>query len=243
MRLHCHAADCHGSTETAMRLHCHAATAIALPVQPTVSHTDEPEHRDRNATALPCSDCHRIASAADCLAHRRAGEHRDRNATALPCSRLPWQRRDRNATALSCSDCHRIASAADCLAHRRAGAPRPQCDCTAMQPTAMAAPRPQCDCTVMQRLPSHCQCSRLSRTPTSRSTETAMRLHCHVADCHGSTETAMRLHCHAATAIALPVQPTVSHTDEPEHRDRNATVMQPTAMAAPRPQCDCTAMQ
>ena len=32
-------------------------------------------------------------------------------------------------------------------------------------------------------------------------------------------------------------------TDEPEHRDRNATVMQPTAMAAPRPQCDCTAMQ
>merc|ERR1711995_105495 len=112
MRLHCHAADCHGSTETAMRLHCHAATAIALPVQPTVSHTDEQEHRDRNATALPCSDCHRIASAADCLAHRRAG-----------------------------------------------------------------APRPQCDC--------------------------------HAADCHGSTETAMRLHCHAATAIALPVQPTV----------------------------------
>merc|ERR1711995_293819 len=126
MRLHCHAADCHGSTETAMRLHCHAATAIALPVQPTVSHTDEPEHRDRNATV--------------------------------------------------------------------------------MQPTAMAAPRPQCDCTAMQRLPSHCQCSRLSRTPTSRSTETAMRLHCHAADCHGSTETAMRLHCHAATAIALPVQ-------------------------------------
>merc|ERR1712185_342375 len=167
MRLHCHAADCHGSTETAMRLHCHAATAIALPVQPTVSHTDEPEHRDRNATALPCS-------------------------------RLPWQHRDRNATALSCSDCHSIASAADCLAHRRAGAPRPQCDCTAMQP-----------------LPSHCQCRRLSRTPTSRSTETAMRLHCHAADCHGSTETAMRLHCHAATAIALPVQPTVSHTDEP----------------------------
>ena len=78
---------------------------------------------------------------------------------------------------------------------------------TVMQPTAMAAPRPQCDCTAMQRLPSHCQCSRLSRTPTSRSTETAMRLHCHAADCHGSTETAMRLHCHAATAIASRAAP------------------------------------
>ena len=98
-------------------------------------------------------------------------------------------------------------------------APRPQCDCTAMQPTAMAAPRPQCDCTAMQltaaRRPQ-CDCHAATAMAAPRP--------------HGSTEAAMRL-------------PWQQPRADWQHRGRNATVMQPTAMAAPRPQCDCTAMQ
>ena len=106
------------------------------------------------ATAAPAHDCTAMQPTAMAAPRPQCDCHGS--------SRAPTGSTEA-AMRLPCSDCQQ---------HRHMAAPGPQCDCTAMQPTAMAAPRPQCDCHAAM--------------PWQRqygSTEAAMRLHRHAADC------------------------------------------------------------
>ena len=198
MQLHCHAADCHGSTDAAMRLHCHKPTAMAAPGRnaTALSRSRLPGSTDA-AMRLHChaADCHGNTEAAiramqptarqhdAAMQHQpTAWQHRGR-ATALPCSRLPWQ--------------HHSAMRLHCTAADARAAPSRSATALPCSRLPWQHREPQCDCHA-------------SRLPGSR--------------------------CRNATAL----RPTAMAVPRPQC---NCTAMQPTAMAAPMPQCDCTAMQ
>ena len=221
----CHAADRHGSTEAAMRLAAPRRNAIVM--QPTAmaapAQCDCHGNRARRMLFRPQCDCH----AADCHGSTEA-------AMRLPAPRPQCDCHAATAMAAPRPQCDCTAMQPTAMA-----APRPQCDCTVMQPTAMA-PRPMLPCHAADCHGSTSIWQHRGRNATAMLAaewQHRPQCDCHAADCHGSTEAAMRLPAPAAmrlscsrlpwqhrgppatamqpAAIALPAQPTVSHTDEP----------------------------
>ena len=246
--LHCHAADCHGSTEAAMHCTAMQPTAMAAPMlqcnctamQPTAMAAPSRNActaMQPTAMAAPMPQCDCAVTQPTAMAAPRP----QCNCTAMQptamaapmpqcdCTPADCHGNHRYTMRLHChaADCHgstdaamRLHHAADCH-----GSTVPQCNCTAMQPNAMAAPC--CNATALS-------CSRLpcstddNATALSRSrlpytdSRNAIALPCSQPWQHqGATalsrsrlpcnDAAMRLHCHAAdchgsteTAMRLP---------------------------------------